>query len=321
MVSLEKVKKPSQWSAARTKIESTVLDVMGKLSKERTELQVKTIDELQYSTYVRRRINYFVGPWERVTAWLFVPEGRDEVPGILCCHQMVPQGKDEPAGIEGEPPLALAQRYAEKGYVTLAPDCITAGGRVSSSRLPYDTKSFYKDNPKMSAMGKMLSDHIYALDALCDCKRVDSARIGVIGHDLGAQNALFLAAFDERIQACAASCGFTRFADDKEPERWVSDDGFVYFPKLKKAIKEGAFPFDWEHILALAAPSPTLLLTTLTDAHFPNPRSCEKAVKAAKRIYKLLGAAEAIDNFTHHGGHKMTMEALDVADEWLERWL
>ncbi|NIA12703.1 MAG: prolyl oligopeptidase family serine peptidase [Nitrospiraceae bacterium] len=291
------------------------------MPKSRVELQTKTADEVQCAGYVRRRVNYFVDECERVSAWLFVPEEKEEIPAILCCHQKVPQGKDEPAGLEGEPVLALAQHYAELGYVTLAPDCITAGDRVSSGLDPFDTKQFYHDNPKKSALGKMLSDHIYAIDMLSEVKHVDSARIGVIGHGLGGRNALLLAAFDERVQVCVASCGFTRFAADTDPSRWVEDNGFAQMPLLRDAVKKGKFPFDWEHILAMAAPSPTLLITALNDELLPDGKSCQKALKLANNIYNLLGAQDALDIQTHNDGHRMTADSLQWADEWLERWI
>lgn len=321
MVNLAKSVNLKDWPAVRSQIENNVKAVLGAMPRERVELQTKTIDEIQCAGYVRRRINYFVDEWERVSAWLFIPDRRDEVPGILCCHQQVPQGKDEPAGLEGEAMMAFAQHYAELGYVTLAPDSITAGDRVSSGLPPFDTRLFYKDYPKMSAMGKMLADHACAIDVLCEAKRVDSARIGVVGHGLGAQNALFLTAFDERVQACVASCGFTRFAADKTPDRWTRDNGFVCLPLLRDAVKARQFPFDWEHILSLVAPCPTLVLCSLQDELFSNTQSCEKAVQLAKSVYRLLGAAEALSLYTHSDGHRMTPEALLTCDEWLERWL
>jgi len=295
--------------------------MLGAMPKERAELQLKTVDEVSFAGYVRRRINYFVDDWHRTSAWLFLPEGKDEVPAILCCHQRVPQGKNEPAGIEGDPRLAFAQRYAELGYATLAVDCLAAGERVYYKLEPYDTSAFHKDNPKLSALGKMLIDHAQALDALSESRRVDMERLGVIGHGMGAYNALFLAAFDERIRACVASCGFTRFADDKTPERWVEDEGFAVLPKLKDAVDKREFPFDWEHILALGAPIPTLLLTALNDPSLANTKSCDKAAKLAGGIYGLLGAEEALCNRTHREGHTLTPELLECADEWFERWL
>lgn len=320
MVQLEKIKTTSDWQRARAEIEEEVRGVLEEIPRERPELQVKTIDEMQFPGYVRRRINYFVDPWERVTAWQFVPDGRDELPALLCCHSMSPQGKDEPAGLEGEPIMALALRYAEKGYVTLAPDCITAGGRISSGLEPFDTKGFYKENPKASAMGKMVADHLCGVDALCDCKWVDPARIGVIGHGFGGTNALLLAAFDERIQACVASCGFTRFGDDKDPGRWSRDKGFTYLPRLGKAGNR-KFPFDWEHILALCAPSPTLIATALNDDVLSNTKSCEKAIASVSGLYRLLGAADAIEGLSHNSGRQLTPEILEVADDWFDRWL
>ena len=321
MQDLSKLKGLSEWPSVREKIDTAVRNVIGDIAAERVDLQMKTLDETSFPGYTRRRVNYFVDEWERVTAWLFVPDGRDEVPGILCCHQAVPQGKDEPAGLRGDPAQALARRYAELGYVTIAPDCITSGERQSHGLPPYDTRSLYKDHPKKSALGKMLQDHTYALEAMCELKRVDPARLGVVGHGLGGTNALLLAAFDQRVQCCVASCGFTRFADDKHPERWASDDGFVQLPELRAAIEKKSYPFDWEHILALIAPTPTFVVTSLDDEVLSNPKSCEKAVKSAKTMYKFLGAADALIQYTHHEGHKLSPDTLEQADEWFERWL
>jgi len=321
MINLAKSVNLKDWPGMRSQIETNVKTVLGAMPSERVELQTKTVDELQFPNYVRRRVNYFVDEWERVSAWLFIPERKDEVPGILCCHQQVPQGKDEPAGLEGEGMMAFAQHYAELGYVTLAPDVITAGDRISSGLAAFDTRSFYKDNPKMSALGKMLADHVCAIDVLCEAKRVDSARIGVIGHGLGGHNALLLAAFDERVQACVTSCGFTRFAADKAPERWARDNGFVCLPLLREAIKTRQFPFDWEHILSLIAPCPTLVVASPKDELFSNTQSCEKAVELAKGVYRLLGAQDALHIYTHEDGHRMTPEVLQVCDEWFDRWL
>ena len=321
MQDLSKLKGLSEWLPVREKIEAAVRTVIGDLENERVELQMKTLDEMSFPGYVRRRVNYFVDEWERVTAWLFVPDGRDEVPGILCCHQAVAYGKDEPAGVRGDSTLAIARRYAQMGYVTIAPDSITCGERQSHGLPALDTKSFYKDNPKRSVLGKMLQDHTYALEAMCELKRVDPARLGVIGHGLGGTNALLLSAFDQRVQCCVSSCGFTRFQDDKNPERWATENGLVQLPKLREAIEQKSFPFDWEHILALIAPTPNLVITATNDEVLSNPKSCEKAVKSAKTMYKFLSAADALAQYPHSGGHALPPHALEQADDWFERWL
>ncbi len=321
MTDLSKVKHLLEWPPMRSAIDKEVRALLGPVRREKVDLQLKTVDEVDFRGYSRRRVNFFIDPWERVSAWLFIPDGKDETPGLLCCHQEVPQGKDEPAGLEGDSRMALAQHYAEAGYVTLCIDCATAGDRVSGRKPAYDTAAFYKDNPKASFMGKMLADHMAALDVFEEVKRVDTARLGVIGHGLGGANALLLAAFDDRVQACVASCGFTRFETDKNPEWWVEHEGMSLIPALQSHIAAKKYPFDWEHVLALAAPSAVLVMSTLSDAKFANPRSTQKAVTQAAKIYKLLGAGGALDYFGHHDGHRMTPESLEVADEWFERWL
>lgn len=321
MADLTKLKNLIEWPQMRSAIEKDVRDLIGPLRTEKIDLQVKTVDEVDFRGYSRRRINFFVDPWDRISAWLFIPDGKEEAPGLLCCHQEVPQGKDEQAGLEGDARMAFAQHYAELGYVTLAIDCLTAGDRTSARKTAYDTKSFYKDNPKMSFLGKMLSDHMSALDVFDEVKRVDTARLGVIGHGLGGLNALMLAAFDDRVQACVSSCAFTRFSTDKDPQWWVEHDGMGLLPGLAPYIKSGKYPFDWEHIISLAAPSAILVLCSLSETRFSNPRSVQKAVSQASKVYKMLGASAALDHFGHHDGHRITPETLEVADEWFERWL
>ncbi|HOE67968.1 MAG TPA: dienelactone hydrolase family protein [Candidatus Hydrogenedentes bacterium] len=320
-VDVIKMKNLSEWQSHRDEVQAAVLGALGTFPKQRAELALKTADELQRGGYVRRKVNYFVDEWERIAAWVFLPDGRDEVPAIVCCHGEIASGKDESAGIDGNPMLAFALRYVEMGYATIVPDCLTAGERISHGLAPFDTRNYYRESPKLSFLGKMLHDYMHAVDALSEMKRVDPARIGVIGHGFGAVNALLLAAFDERVQTCVASCGFTRFGDDKEPERWARDEGACLLPALREAIQDRAFPFDWEHVLALAAPSPTLVIGASNDAELSNGKSCEKAVKTAKKIYKFLGAEDALDCYLHHDGHAVTPGTLDAADEWFERWL
>lgn len=311
----------TNWPKQRKSIEDALRKLLGKLPKQRVDLQLKTIDEQDFPGYSRRRINYFVDEWERISAWLFVPEDEEDAPALLCCHAEVPQGKDEPAGLEGEPNLALAKHYAELGYVTIAPDTITAGERVVPGKAAFDTSTFYKEHSKASALGRMFTDHQHAIDALAEVTQVDDERMGVIGHGLGGVNALILAALDDRIRACVASCGITRFAEDPNVSRWTGNGKFTALPQLKPAIEENQFPLDWEQIVALAAPTPMLLITALNDEQLDNTASCDTVVESARPIYHSLAASRAICNVTHKKGHSFPLEALAQADEWLDSWL
>ena len=57
---------------------------------------------------------------------------------------------------------------------------------------------------------KGIVNHIRAVDLLQQRDEVDPRRIGVIGHSLGGHNAMFVAAFDERLAVIVSSCGWAR---------------------------------------------------------------------------------------------------------------
>lgn len=321
MVDLTKIASLTGWPNIRKELEASVLATLHLPEHEPVDLHIRVQEENEVHGLTRRQVLFFLTEVEMVSAWLFMPEGRDEAPGILCCHSESFAGKDECAGLDENARLAFAQRYAEMGYVTLAIDMPTVGRRTQHRREPYDTKLFHKENKPTSFAGKMLADHRRALDVFSEIKRVDATRIGVIGHGLGGFNALLLAAFDDRVQACVASCGFTRFATDKHAGRWPCRDNLVLVPEIANHVKSGKFAFDWEHILALAAPTPVQVITSISKALLDNPKSCQKAVNQAAKIYKLLGAQGALDHFTHHDGHIIAPETFEVATEWFERWL
>ena len=328
MVDLGKLTGLTAWLDARAEIEDAVKRAMVPHTTPTVDPQITIIDEQTRPGYIRKRINYFVSDWERVTAWVFEPDGASDCPALVCCHHETPYAKDAAAGLEGDRSLALALHFAQRGYVTIAPDAITAGERVSSNREPYDATSFYKEHRKTSLLGKMLADHKQALNVLEDNRAVDPERLGVAGHGLGGTSALLLTAFDDRVQLCIASCAFTRFDGDPDPTRWCSADpgfsglkGLNLAPQLAPILSNGSLPFDWEHICALAAPNPTLILAGDCDETLPHANSCERATKAAQPVYEMLNASEALSCHVHAEGRSLPREMLDIADQWLDRWL
>ena len=110
--------------------------VMGQLPGEsfRVPLDVKVLEEKTEGKLIRRKLSFQSDPFDRVTAWLLIPaEGKGKKhPAMLCLHQTIKEGKDEPAGLAGSANLHYAQELAERGYVTLSPDYPSFGEH------PYD---------------------------------------------------------------------------------------------------------------------------------------------------------------------------------------
>ncbi|NLX21792.1 MAG: hypothetical protein GXY55_09000 [Phycisphaerae bacterium] len=310
----------AQWEQCRPILQRRIRQTLGELPAQNPKLDVTIIETQRLDRYERRLIEYVVGPDERVRAYLCLPHARQTAaPAMLVLHQTVPEGKRESVGLTGDPRLAFAADLAERGYVTIAPDSITAGERIDRFG-PFDTRGHYLRYPALSAMGKMLVDAQRALDVLAQTEGVDSARIGAIGHSLGAETALMLAAFDDRIQATVASCGYATFAAEKSRLRWARDRWFSYMPKLRGTFELGRLPhWDWDDVLRLIAPRAVLQHTTREDNIFPQSISAYEAGEQARTIWRLYGQEDRFANLLKPGRHEIARETLDEIYAWLDR--
>ncbi len=93
----------ADWQIRRSHILAHMQTVMGPLPRPAVPvpLDVQTLNEARLGPIVRRKIAYHTdSPVRRVSAYLFLPAKTDgKVPAILCLHQTIKIGKDEPAGL------------------------------------------------------------------------------------------------------------------------------------------------------------------------------------------------------------------------------
>jgi dienelactone hydrolase len=175
----------------------------------------------------RELLEYAVATEERVRAFLLVPSGRKTPrPGVLASHQHAGQywlGKSEPAGLSSNAMYHYGVDLCRQGYVVLCPDHlgfeerqareidrregVAPEGRENESLLLADCLLHGS-----SLTAKYLFDMLQALDVLQQHPQVDPDRLGVIGHSLGGQTALWHAFHDERVRVAFASCGFSTLA-------------------------------------------------------------------------------------------------------------
>jgi len=310
------------WPSRCADIARTVGQFLGEPPARVPAVQGTVVHSEQFSDHVRQLVLYTGEPGELIPAYLFIPLGiTSPRPAVICQHQTVYPGKEEPAGIWGKPELAFAKELAQRGYVTLAPDCICFGDRkVKGSGHYGEAVPFFKQHPNWSIMGKQVWDIGRAIDFLETLPFVDAGRIGSIGHSHGAYGTIFSQAFDERIRVGVASCGFTALRSDPTPERWshltalIPEIGFY-----KDHVND--LPFDFHHILALCAPRPLLITVALDDEIFPNGDSVKEVADRVREVYALLDAPEAFDAFFFPGAHNFTPESRDRAMAWIDRWI
>ena len=147
----------------------------------------------------------------------------------------------------------------------------------------------------------MLFDAQRAVDVLESLEEVDSSRIGTIGHSLGAKEAFYLGAFDDRVGAIVSNEGGIGI----EMSNW--DD--VWY--LGKDIHE--FGHQHHEVLALAAPKPFLLIGG--DGY--DGEKSRPYIEAVKPVYGLYNEQQNLALKNHREGHS----AGPTAEKWTYDWM
>lgn len=243
-----------------------------------------------------------------------IPAGATaKTPTVIALHQTADVGKDEVMGLRGSPDLAFGRTFFERGFVVVAPDAFIAGENFDP-QTGWDTAPFYREFPEWSAMGRMLQDDLAVLQYV---ERKRPGCTAVVGHSLGGHNALLLAAFDERIDAVVASGGFESMAGDKDAARWARPSLFVYMPLLKPYVNQPAprqVPWDWDHVLSLIAPRPTLVVQGAKDPMWTHPESAAAVVAKVKEDHP----SAPLEGIFHPGGHEFGQDLQVRAAEFVK---
>jgi len=310
------------WESRRQAIRNAVEQVMGEPPPhESPPLDLRVIkDEIDgpdadVEAQVRRRkVSYHTDSGDsRVDAWLLSPVGStsESLPAVLCLHQTVAIGKDEPAGLGGNPHLHYALELARRGYVTLAPDYPSFGEH------DYD---FTADDYQSGSM-KAIRDNVRAVDLLQSLPEVDRGRIGVIGHSLGGHNAIFTAFFEPRLRVAVSCCGFTRFHRyyHGDLKGWTSER---YMPRIatRYGNDPNQMPFDFPELIAGLAPRPFLAVAPVNDDNF-DVIGVRETIHAAESVYRLYNREESLRAIYPDSGHDFPDHAREIAYSFLDQHL
>ncbi len=310
---------PDDWGVRRADILSNMQQVLGRLPSPemRVPLNVQPVgvDEAT-GRHTRRKVVFTVAPEEQASAWLLLPDDRDErAPAMLCLHQTTAIGKDEPAGRGGQSNMHYAHELAERGFVCLVPDYPSFGEDefdLTTGPVRYPSGSL-----------KAVWNNMRAIDLLESLPEVDPDRIGVIGHSLGGHTAPLTAAFDQRLAAVVTSCGFTAFANYQggDLSAWASPR---YMPRIASEFGSdpARVPFDFHEVLAAIAPRPVFVSAPLHDKNFDHD-GVEQVVAAVAPVYERMRSSEvqAVTLVSPDGGHDFPPETREQVYDWLTRML
>jgi dienelactone hydrolase len=230
---------------------------------------------------------------EHISGDLYTPQaaaspGR-KLPVVLwLAPQSVPDGYSSFYQQGERLPLALAAQ----GFAVFAFDPIGTGLRI------HEASSFYARYPRWSLLGKAVRDVSAAMDAVAAVPLVDASRIYALGFGTGAMVGLHAAALDPRLAGVVSVCGFAPM----RPGGAARGTGgiaavstwYPWQPRLGAfAGQEARIPYDYHEVLALIAPRPVVVISPSLDREHALA-DVEATVERASRIYRLLGASQAL---------------------------
>lgn len=318
------VKTKADWPKRRAQLRAQYLELIRdqyKPVRMALDLQIHETTEVE-GVYTRKLISYNVEAGERCHAFLAIPKGlKGPAPAIVALHGTYPQGKEQTAGLTGNPEKAYFDHLARRGYIVIAPDHFCAGHRTPPEGA-YDTRRFYAKHPDWTAVGKSTFEGSIAIDVLASMPEVDKRRIGVTGHSLGGHDTFFLAAYDDRVAAAAGNCSASTFRHNPKVLEWSRDRWYIYFKPLRPNLLQGKLPpIDMHGIIALIAPRPFLDLSSLNDGDRATQRQRVLMDMSVAEVYNLLGSPQNFAFYVHGRGHSLAYESRELIYGWLDTHL
>jgi dienelactone hydrolase len=261
---------------------------------------------------------------------LFYPLGPDgkrrpgKFPAVIWLH---PYAYDE--GWSSKEPWRPKQRdfilddrpsfdeLARRGFIVIAFDQIGFGGRS------LDARQFYERYPESTLLGRMVDDTRAVVRAAAGLAEIDASRIYFLGYSLGAKVGLISAAMGAPVRGVAALCGVDPLRLHT-PEKGT--EGLRHYSHLHGLIPQLGFflgqedrvPFDYDEVLALAAPKQVLIVAPQFD-RYARVDDVRQEVEAARGVYRLLGQDGALTLWTPPDFNRFPRSLQDRVFDYLQR--
>ncbi len=306
----------------RQKLLDKMQEAMGKIpsADRKVPLDIKVMSEEKLDGYIRRKITFAVESNDRVPAWLLLPDDKSQSPkgkrpAMLCLHQTVGVGKDEPVGLDKQESKHQALHLVRRGYICLAPDYPSFG------EYPFDFGAAFREGRFQSGTMKAIWNNMRAVDLLQEMQEVDPERMGAIGHSLGGHNTLFTAAFDQRIKVAVSSCGFNSFHKyyGGNLKGWTSDR---YMPRIASQYQNDPkkMPFDFDDVLLAIYPRAIFAMAPLNDSNF-EVSGVRDVIEKVAPVYQLHGLSHRLVATYPDAGHDWPEAERIAAYEFIDRIL
>ncbi len=261
---------------------------------------------------------------EFMDVYLLQPADRNLLNGraALATHQTSDFGKEEVAGLIGDPSQAYGRELALRGWTVVAVDIFALPHLSLSGGKAYDTDALYKRFPDWSAVGKMVSDLQITLDLMERLPATRGLPVSTIGHSLGGHGTMFLAVCDPRPVQTVNNAGFMPFSDGIERHNFFRDDAYIHFKHqgLKRSVLHGPRPlWDLHELIASIAPRRVLILASGNDDNLRSHNGIAVMTSQIHQLYEFLGHKSAFAAILHADDHTFLPWHRAAAYAWMEQ--
>jgi len=231
----------------------------------------------------------------RVLAWLALPDTPGKHPAVLFLHH----GQGNRGTFLDEMVM-----LAERGVVSLSID-----GTENRPDYRFAEARFFDVAATLEDKAQLLTDLRRGLDLLAARPEVDRARLGFVGHSLGATLGGVLVGVEPRIEVAALVAGFSAESRVAEhgPGRYALALRILPSPEERRAFLDGIAPLDAVHYLRETRAK--LLFQFARRDEFINPWDAELAQLAAGEHLPLVQWYDC--------DHWMNEAVRRARDEWL----
>ena len=299
------------WLARRAELRAAWLEFLGPWEVGPVDDRFRVVALARPERCRRRLVAYSTEPDEEVEAWLLEPTGPAPSggrPGAVVFHSTVARSIDEVASEEDGAPAAIGSWLVDAGFTVLCPRCWLWNGDAAHG---LDTSGavarLAARHPGARGMRKLLHDGHRAVDVLSRIDGVDAARIVAAGHSLGAKEALYLAAFDERVQGAVASEGGVAIPFSNWDAPWY----------LGADARADGFARDHAELVAMALPRGLLVLGGEAGPGAADGDRSWPTIERALEAGRLREPHPWTGLFNHRGGHAIPPEARHLLVDWL----
>ena len=290
-----------QWEKQRELIKKRWLDYLGALDPNPKTPVLKVMKEDKPEGLVRQYIEYEGEPGIMVRGYLIKP-GRihEPLPGVVAMHSTSDNQMLGIAGVEEGKIVPFGYRLALQGFVVFCPQCFLWHNKAEWDG-EQQTALFTDRHLGSKGMAKMLFDSQRAVDVLVSLAEVDASRIGCMGHSLGAKEALYLGAFDDRVKVIVSNEGGIGIKMSNWDAVWYLSTDIDAFGHKHHAV------------LSRAAPKPFLLI----GGDSADGEQSRPYIEAVKPVYGLYNKEENIELKNHGTGHS----AIPITETWTYDWM